>query len=112
MPARPSKYNETLRAQFVSLEAVSTRTGVTTRRVRYLERAGLIGPAESEQHLRLYSEETVERINTIERLTNDLGVNLAGVEVILNMREQIIALRQLAGLPVDVPREIDERSAR
>ncbi len=104
MPARPGKSNDSLRTRYVSLEAISTRTGVTTRRVLYLERAGLIGPAESEQHLRLYSEETIERINTIERLTNDLGVNLAGVEVILNMREQIIALRRLAGLPVEPPR--------
>ncbi|HET9660604.1 MAG TPA: MerR family transcriptional regulator [Thermomicrobiales bacterium] len=93
-----------IQARFVSLEAISTRTGVTTRRVRYLERAGLIGPAESDEHIRLYSEETIERINTIERLTNDLGVNLAGVEVILNMREQIIALRQQGGSPVEQPR--------
>ena len=105
MPAQPNRSNNTVRTQFISLEAVSTRTGVTTRRVRYLERAGLIDPAESDQHLRLYHEETIERINTIERLTNDLGVNLAGVEVILNMREQIIALRRMAGLPVDSPRD-------
>ena len=58
-----------------------------------MERAGLISPAESDEHFRLYREETVERVLTIERLTNDLGVNLAGVEVILNMREQIIELR-------------------
>ncbi len=97
----PNRPDEIVQTRFVSLEAVSTRSGVTTRRVRYLERAGLIGPAESDQHLRLYSEETIERINTIERLTNDLGVNIAGVDVILNMREQIIALRQRAGLPVE-----------
>ncbi len=103
MPVRANRSNERIRTEYVSLEAVSTRTGVTTRRVRYLERAGLIGPAASEQHFRLYSEETIERINTIERLTNDLGVNLAGVEVILNMREQIIELRRLAGLSVDLP---------
>jgi MerR family transcriptional regulator/heat shock protein HspR len=92
---------DVVQTRFVSLEAVSTRSGVTTRRVRYLERVGLIGPAESDQHIRLYSEETIERINTIERLTNDLGVNIAGVEVILNMREQIIALRQRAGLSIE-----------
>ncbi len=97
----PNRPDEIVQTRFVSLEAVSTRSGVTTRRVRYLERAGLIGPAESDQHLRLYSEETIERINTIERLTNDLGVNIAGVDVILNMREQIIALRQRAGLPIE-----------
>jgi MerR family transcriptional regulator/heat shock protein HspR len=91
-------------SQFVTLQAISVRTGVTTRRVRYLERAGLIGPAESDEHLRLYREETIERVNTIERLTNDLGVNLAGVEVILNMREQILQLRALAGLPTETSR--------
>lgn len=91
--------------KYVTLQAISTRTGVTARRVRYLERAGLIGPAESEDHFRLYHEETVERVMTIERLTNDLGVNLAGVEVILHMREQIIALRASAGLPSDQRRD-------
>jgi MerR family transcriptional regulator/heat shock protein HspR len=101
MMARSNRHDEMLLTEFVSLEAISTRTGVTTRRVRYLERSGLIDPAESDRHIRLYREETIERINTIERLTNDLGVNLAGVEVILNMREQIIALRKLAGLPSD-----------
>lgn len=105
MPTRSNRPDESLQTQYVSLQAISTRTGVTTRRVLYLERAGLIDRAASEQHLRLYHEETVERINTIERLTNDLGVNLAGVEVILNMREQIIALRRLAGLPAESPRD-------
>lgn len=105
MASRPDRRTESVRTQYVSLEAVSTRTGVTTRRVRYLERAGLIGPAEADQHLRLYREDTIERINTIERLTNDLGVNLAGIEVILNMREQIISLRKLAGLADETTRE-------
>lgn len=90
--------------RYVTLQAISIRTGVTARRVRYLERAGLIGPATSDEHFRLYREETVERVLTIERLTNDLGVNLAGVEVILNMREQIIELRANA--------TIQDRSSR
>ncbi len=83
-------------AEYITLQAISIRTGVTTRRVRHLERVGLIAPAESDLHFRLYREETIERIKTIQRLTNDLGVNMAGVEVILNMREQIIALRSLS----------------
>jgi MerR family transcriptional regulator/heat shock protein HspR len=103
MPAKSSGPTDRHLTQYVSLQAISTRTGVTTRRVRYLERAGLIGPAESDEHLRLYREETIERVNTIERLTNDLGVNLAGVEVILNMREQILQLRALAGMPPETP---------
>jgi MerR family transcriptional regulator/heat shock protein HspR len=98
MSARSDEPVDSIEKRYVTLQAVSTRTGVTARRVRYLERAGLIGPAESDEHLRLYREETVERVLTIERLTNDLGVNLAGVEVILNMREQTIELRAQAGL--------------
>ncbi|MCA9859316.1 MAG: MerR family transcriptional regulator [Thermomicrobiales bacterium] len=105
MPKKRTSQGGSIETRYVTLEAISTRTGVTTRRVRYLERAGLIRPAESDEHFRLYHEETVERIQTIERLTNDLGVNLAGVEVILNMREQIIALRARAGLPVERPGE-------
>lgn len=104
MAAKSRQSNDRIEAQFVTLQAISTRTGITVRRVRYLERAGLIGPAESDAHLRLYREETVERINTIERLTNDLGVNLAGVEVILNMREQIMALRAIPGIDPEIPR--------
>lgn len=96
MTDRTNKAVPDIETRFVTLQAISTRTGVTTRRVRYLERAGLIDPAESDEHFRLYREETVERVMTIERLTNDLGVNLAGVEVILNMRDQIIALRASA----------------
>jgi len=90
-----------IETRYVTLQAISTRAGVTARRVRYLERAGLIGPAESDEHFRLYREETIERVMTIERLTNDLGVNLAGVEIILNMREQIIALQSQTGAPKD-----------
>ncbi len=105
MSDRSGEFADRTESRYVTLQAVSMRTGVTTRRVRYLERAGLIDPAESEEHFRLYREETVERVMTIERLTNDLGVNLAGVEVILNMREQIIALRATAGLPPETPRE-------
>jgi MerR family transcriptional regulator/heat shock protein HspR len=104
MPAKTNRFSDQTEIHYVTLQAISTRTGVTTRRVRYLERAGLIGPAESDEHLRLYREETIERVNTIERLSNDLGVNLAGVEVILNMREQIIELRALADLPPETPR--------
>jgi MerR family transcriptional regulator/heat shock protein HspR len=104
MTAQPGEKAQNPDSRYVTLQAISTRTGVTTRRVRYLERAGLISPARSDEHFRLYHEETVERVMTIERLTNDLGVNLAGVEVILNMREQILALRAMAGLQSEEPR--------
>jgi MerR family transcriptional regulator/heat shock protein HspR len=105
MSAQADESEDSIGIRYVTLQAISTRTGVTARRVRYLERAGLIDPAESDEHFRLYREETVERLLTIERLTNDLGVNLAGIEVILNMREQIIELRSQAGISSESTRD-------
>ncbi len=57
--------------------------------LRAYEREGLLRPARTDGNTRLYSEEDLERIELILRLTKDLGVNLAGVEVILNMRERM-----------------------
>jgi len=57
--------------------------------LRHYERIGLVTPARSEGNVRLYSDQDIERLRKIVRLTDDLGVNLAGVEVILNMTEQI-----------------------
>jgi len=57
--------------------------------LRAYEREGLIRPARTDGNTRLYSEEDLERIELVLRLTKDLGVNLAGVQVILNMRERM-----------------------
>ena len=57
--------------------------------LRAYEREGLLRPSRTDGNTRLYSEEDLERIELILRLTKDLGVNLAGVEVILNMRERM-----------------------
>ena len=62
--------------------------------LRTYERQGLLEPQRSEANVRLYSDENIERIRQIKRLTQDLGVNLAGVEVILNLLEQIEQLQQ------------------
>ncbi|MBI2940643.1 MAG: helix-turn-helix transcriptional regulator [Chloroflexi bacterium] len=61
--------------------------------LRYYERLGLISPSRSEGKIRLYSARDVERLRQIHRLVKDLGVNLAGVEVILNMAEQVASLK-------------------
>lgn len=66
--------------------------GVHQQTLRYYERMGLIEPSRSRGNLRLYSERDVDRIRQIKRLLDDLGVNLAGVEVILNMSERISSL--------------------
>lgn len=62
--------------------------------LRAYEREGLLRPSRTEGNTRLYSQEDVERIELILRLTKDLGVNLAGVEVILNMRDQMEAMQR------------------
>lgn len=66
--------------------------GMHVQTLRYYERAGLIQPSRSQGNIRLYSQRDLDRIQEVRRLMEDLGVNLAGAEVILRMREH---LRQL-----------------
>ena len=74
------------------VEVVAARAGVSVRRVLYLERAGLVTSEFSGPQTRLYNEAAIERIQLIERLMSDLGVNLPGAEVIVNMRERMLYL--------------------
>jgi MerR family transcriptional regulator/heat shock protein HspR len=62
--------------------------------LRVYERKGLIRPSRTTGRTRLYSAEDVEEIRLILRLSRDLGVNLAGVEIILKMRRQMQAMQQ------------------
>jgi MerR family transcriptional regulator, heat shock protein HspR len=64
--------------------------------LRYYERVGIIKPARSQGNLRLYSEDDLELLRRIMTLMYDLGVNLAGVEVILRMSQQILELQRAA----------------
>jgi MerR family transcriptional regulator, heat shock protein HspR len=57
--------------------------------LRYYERVGLIEPSRTRGKIRLYSQRDIERLQLIQRLVNDLGVNLAGVEVIINLSERL-----------------------
>lgn len=77
------------RQKYVMISAVSERYGIHPQTLRLYEREGLLTPARSAGNTRLYDEESLRRLETILTLTRDLGVNLAGVEVILNMREQM-----------------------
>ena len=63
--------------------------GVHAQTLRYYERAGLIAPARSQGRLRLYSPWDIERLKLMKSLMEDLGVNLAGVEVIIRLTEHI-----------------------
>src|SRR5260370_1418391 len=55
--------------------------------LRLYERVGLLKPSRSEGNTRLYTDEDLQRLDVILTLTRDMGVNLAGIEIILNMRE-------------------------
>jgi len=64
--------------------------------LRYYERVGIIKPARSRGNVRLYSEADIQLVRRVMNLMDDLGVNLAGVEVILNMSRQITEMQQAA----------------
>ena len=66
--------------------------GMHAQTLRYYERAGLLTPSRSRGSRRLYSTADIARVREIQRLINDLGVNLAGVDVIFRMRERMLQL--------------------
>jgi MerR family transcriptional regulator/heat shock protein HspR len=74
---------------FVAISVVAKRYNVHPQTLRLWEREGLLRPARSQGNTRLYDDETLRRLDVILTLTRDLGVNLAGVEVILNMRSRM-----------------------
>ncbi len=78
--------------------------------LRLYERVGLVNPQRSGGNIRLYSDSDIERVRTIQRLVNDLGVNLAGAEIIINMREQMAEMeRQMDSLRQLVENELGPR---
>ena len=71
------------------ISAVARRYDIHPQTLRLYEREGLLKPSRTEGNTRLYSQADLERLETILTLTRDLGVNLAGVEIILNMRQKM-----------------------
>jgi MerR family transcriptional regulator/heat shock protein HspR len=63
--------------------------GVHPQTLRHYERIGLVSPARTGGNIRLYSDEDIERLRQVQRLIDELGVNLAGVEVIMNMTDRM-----------------------
>ena len=68
--------------------------GMHVQTLRYYERAGLLSPSRSRSNVRLYSEQDLQRVREVKRLMEDLGVNLAGAEVILRMRDRLALLER------------------
>jgi MerR family transcriptional regulator/heat shock protein HspR len=74
---------------YYMISAVATKYNIHPQTLRLYEREGLLKPSRTDGNTRLYSEEDLEQLETILALTRDLGVNLAGVEIILNMRQKM-----------------------
>src|ERR1041385_3319426 len=71
------------------ISAVAEQYEIHPQTLCLYEREGLLKPSRSDGNTRLYTTEDLERLEVILHLTRDLGVNLAGVEIILNMREKM-----------------------
>ncbi|HWF07850.1 MAG TPA: helix-turn-helix transcriptional regulator [Bryobacteraceae bacterium] len=75
------------------ISSVAEQYGVHPQTLRLYEREGLLKPSRSDGNTRLYTDEDLEHLEVILHLTRDLGVNLAGVEIILNMRAKMSAMQ-------------------
>jgi MerR family transcriptional regulator/heat shock protein HspR len=75
------------------ISSVAEQYGVHPQTLRQYEREGLLKPSRSDGNTRLYTDEDLERLEVILHLTRDLGVNLAGVEIILNMRARMESMQ-------------------
>jgi MerR family transcriptional regulator/heat shock protein HspR len=106
MPARSRR----AQPKYVMISVVAERYSIHPQTLRLYEREGLIKPARSSGNTRLYDEEAIRRLEIILALTRDLGVNLAGVEVILNMKEHMEQMQGEVDRLLDyVRREAQER---
>jgi MerR family transcriptional regulator, heat shock protein HspR len=94
------------------ISAVAEQYSIHPQTLRLYEREGLLKPSRSDGNTRLYTDEDLERLEVILKLTRDLGVNLAGVEIILNMREKMEAMqRQIEEFIAQLNVELKERVA-
>jgi MerR family transcriptional regulator/heat shock protein HspR len=95
------------------ISAVAEQYDIHPQTLRLYEREGLLKPSRSEGNTRLYTDSDLERLEVILHLTRDLGVNLAGVEIILNMRERMGEMQaQIQEFIASLNRELAARTAQ
>jgi MerR family transcriptional regulator/heat shock protein HspR len=82
-PAAPGKGSHYM------ISVVAKNYGIHPQTLRLYEREGLLSPSRTEGNTRLYSDDDLRQLEIILNLTRDLGVNLAGIEIILNMRRKM-----------------------
>lgn len=90
---------------YYMISAVSRLYNIHPQTLRLYEREGLLKPSRSEGNTRLYSEEDIRQLECILNLTRELGVNLAGVEVILNMKKKMVEMRHEVNRFIELLRE-------
>ncbi len=79
----------TPKGKYYMISVVASTYGIHPQTLRLYEREGLLKPSRTEGNTRLYSEDDLKQLEVILNLTRDLGVNLAGVEIVLNMRRKM-----------------------
>lgn len=95
------------------ISSVAEQYAIHPQTLRLYEREGLLKPSRSDGNTRLYTDGDLERLEVILHLTRDLGVNLAGVEIILNMREKMSEMQsQIQEFVATLNRELANRSVR
>src|SRR5579859_5054964 len=95
------------------ISSVAEQYAIHPQTLRLYEREGLLKPSRSDGNTRLYTEGDLERLEVILHLTRDLGVNLAGVEIILNMREKMSEMQlQIQEFISTLNRELVTRTVR
>lgn len=93
------------------ISAVAEQYAIHPQTLRLYEREGLLAPSRSEGNTRLYTDDDLERLEVILKLTRELGVNLAGVEIILNMREKMEAMqKQIESFVHTLNQELSQRA--
>jgi MerR family transcriptional regulator/heat shock protein HspR len=90
------------------ISVVAKMVGLHAQALRQYERTGLLRPSRSRGNIRLYSLGEIERIRRIKTLTDDLGVNLAGVEVVLRLLDQ---MREMEGVLEQMRAELERLRA-
>ena len=89
------------------ISSVAELYGLHPQALRLYERVGLLKPSRSQGNTRLYTDADLERLEVILTLTREMGVNLAGIEIILNMREKMAEMQhQMQAFTVFVRQEL------
>jgi len=95
------------------ISAVAELYKLHPQTLRLYERVGLLKPSRSQGNTRLYTDTDLERLDVILTLARDMGVNLAGIEIILNMREKMIEMeRQMGEFAKVVQQELSRVASR